>query len=253
VDAQWTSPSLSKVGDKTLIFLGGGDGLCYAFEAIDKASDKPVPLVKVWSYDADPPEFRYRDGQQIAYYAGDKRKKSSANKDDGRYLGPSEIIGTPVFHNGRIYFAIGQDPAHGRGRGLLHCIDATKTGDITESGRIWTYDGLDRTIATVAVAEGLVYVVDVAGRLHCVDADTGKPYWVYETKAEAWGGPLWADGKLYFGNKKDFYIMAAGKEPKLLSKIYLGSGVYSTPIAANGVVYAASQHYLWAVQKPTTP
>jgi outer membrane protein assembly factor BamB len=250
--AQWTSPSLGKVGERTLIFLGGGDGLCYAFEAIDKAGDKPVPLVKVWSYDADPPEFRNQNGQPIAYYAGDKRKKTSPNKDDGKYLWPSEIIGTPVFHHGRVYFAIGQDPAHGRGRGLLHCVDATKTGDITESGRIWTYDGLDRTIATVAVGDGLVYVIDVAGRLHCVDADTGKPYWVYETKSEAWGGPLLADGKLFFGNKKDFYIMAAGKEPKLLSKIHLGSGIYSTPIAANGVLYVASQHYLWAVQK-TTP
>ena len=101
----------------------------------------------------------------------------------------------------------------------------------------------------MAVADGLVYAMDVAGRLHCVDAATGKPYWVQDTKAEAWGGPLVADGKLYFGNQKEFYIMAAGKEPKILSKIHLGSAVYSTPVAANGVVYVASQRYLWAVAK----
>ena len=100
----------------------------------------------------------------------------------------------------------------------------------------------------MAVADGLVYVMDVAGRLHCVDAETGKPYWVHETKAEAWGGPLVADGKLYFGNQKDFYIMAAGKEKKLLERpLHLGSPVYSTPIVANGVLYVASQQYLWAV------
>ena len=58
-----------------------------------------------------------------------------------------------------------------------------------------------------------------------------------------------ADGKLYFGTKKNFFIMAAGKQPQLLSKIALGSPVYSTPIAANGVLYVASQQYLWAVQK----
>ena len=79
---------------------------------------------------------------------------------------------------------------------------------------------------------------------------TGKPCYVYDTKAEAWGSTLVADGKLYFGNQKELYIMAAGRAPKLLNKIRLGSPVYSTPIVANGVLYVASQHYLWAVARP---
>ncbi len=57
------------------------------------------------------------------------------------------------------------------------------------------------------------------------------------------------DGKLYFGNKKEFFIMAAGREPKVLCRVRLGSPVYSTPVVAHGVVYVASQQYLWAVQK----
>lgn len=246
----WCSPSLGKVGDKTLIFLGGPDGWCYAFEALKSLPEKPVNLTKVWSYDCNPPEFRVRDGKPIEYYAGDKRKSNSPNKDDGTYLGPSEVIGTPVFHNNRIYVAIGQDPAHGRGRGLFHCIDATKTGDITQSGRVWTYEGLDRTIATAAVADGLVYITDIGGRLHCLDADTGKPIWVHEAKAETWGGVLIADGKLFWGTKKSFWIMAAGKEAKVFSEQHLGSPIYSTPIAANGALYVASQQYLWAVKQP---
>lgn len=245
--AQWSSPSLARVGDKTLVLLGGGDGVCHAFEALDRVPDQPVDLKKVWSYDCNPPHYRLRDGKPIRYTAGDKRKKDSPNKNDGLYVGPSDIIATPVFHKGRVYVAIGQDPAHGRGKGLLHCIDATLEGDITQTGRVWTYDGLDRTMATATVADGLVYVPDIAGRMHCLDADTGRCYWVYETKAETWGGPLVADGKLFFGTQKEFFIMAAGKEPKVLSRVRLGSPVYSTPIAANGVLYAASQHYLWAV------
>lgn len=247
--AQWSSPSSGEVGGKTLIFFGGGDGVCYAFEALSAAPPKPVHLKKAWSYDCNPPEYRFRDGKPIPYYDGDKRKGNSPNKNDGRYIGPSQIIATPVFHNGRVYLAIGQDPAHGRGRGMLHCIDATKTGDITTSGRVWTYDGLDRSLSTVAIAEGLLYVTDVAGRLHCLDAATGQCHYVYETKAETWGGPLLADGKIYFGNKREFYVMAAGKEPRVLSKIRVGSPIYSTPIAANGVLYVASQRYLWAVRQ----
>lgn len=247
--AQWSSPSLGRVADKTLVFFGGGDGVCYAFEAVSNSSEHPVHLKKVWSYDCNPPHYKFRDGKPIPYYAGDKRKKGSPNKNDGSYVGPSQIIATPVFYRERVYVAIGQDPAHGRGRGMLHCIDATQQGDVTETGRIWTYDGLDRSISTVAIADGLLYVPDIAGRLHCLDAETGECRWTHDTKAETWGGPLLADGKVYFGNKRDFYVMAMGREPRVLSRIRLGSPVYSTPVAANGVLYVASQRYLWAVRQ----
>lgn len=246
--AQWSSPSLSRAGARTLVVFGGGDGVCYAFEALAHVPDEPLTLKKVWSFDCNPPHYKLRDGKPIPYYDGDKRKARSPNKNDGRYVGPSQIIATPVCVGDRVYVATGQDPAHGRGKGMLCAIDATGTGDITATGCVWSYDGLDRTLATVAVADGLVYVTDVAGRLHCVDAETGKPYWIHETNAETWGGPLVADGKLFFGNKKEFYVMAAGKEPKMLAAIHLGSPVYSTPVAANGVLYVASQRYLWAVR-----
>jgi len=247
--AAWCSPTLGRVGGKTQIIVGGGDGVCYAFEPLDSVPARPVALKNIWSYDCNPPEYKLRDGKPIPYYDGDKRKKNSPNKNDGSYIGPSQLIGSPVCHEGRVYIAIGQDPAHGRGRGMLHCIDAAQEGDITACGKIWSYDGLDRTMATAAVAEGLVYIVDIAGRLHCLDAVTGRCQWVYETKAETWGGPLVADGKLYFGNQKTFYVMAAGREPRLLSEIKLGNPMYTTPVAANGVLYVASQHYMWAVQK----
>ena len=32
--AQWSSPSLGEVNGKTLFFIGGGDGVCYAFETL---------------------------------------------------------------------------------------------------------------------------------------------------------------------------------------------------------------------------
>ena len=107
---QWSSPSLGKVGDKTLIFFGGGDGVCYAFEALETIPDKPVFLKKVWSYDCDPPSYRFRNGKPIHYTDGDKRHRRSPNHNDGLYVGPSEIIATPVFHNNRVYVAIGEDP-----------------------------------------------------------------------------------------------------------------------------------------------
>lgn len=247
--AQWSSPSLGLVNGQPLVFLGGGDGVCYAFRALAKAGDGVMNLEKVWSYDCNPPNFRLREGKPIRYVLGDKRRKDTLNQNDGAYVGPCDIIATPVFHQNRVYVAIGQDPAHGRGRGMFHCIDATQTGDITKSGRVWSYDGIERSLASAAVANGLVYVTDLSGKLHCLDAVTGAVRYVYETHAETWGGPLVADGKLYFGNQKGLFIMRAGPEPVLLNKIVLGAAAHSTPVAANGVLYVASQNFLWAVRK----
>jgi outer membrane protein assembly factor BamB len=92
-----------------------------------------------------------------------------------------------------------------------------------------------------------VYIVDIAGRIHCLDAETGRVCWEHATGAEAWGGALAADGKLYAGNKKELTILAQGREARVLATIKLGSAVYGVPTAANGVLYVASQRHLWAV------
>lgn len=245
----WSPPSLGVVNGKKLVFFGGADGVCYAYEALTSVPDKPIHFKKVWQYDCVPPHYRdpLGDGKPFDYYIGDKRKKYSTNKNDGTFVGPSEIIATPVFHEGRVYVAIGQDPMHGRGRGMLHCIDAGKTGDITQSGCIWRYDGIERTIANVAVADGLVYAVDLAGRVHCLDARTGKPHWVYETNAETWASPLVVDGKVFIKNNKRLVVFAVGTQPKVLAEIPIGSP--SSPIAANRTLFVCSNRALYAVEQ----
>ena len=120
--------------------------------------------------------------------------------------------------------AIGRDPEHGRGRGALHCIDATGTGDITKTGKIWTYQGLDRTLSTASVSDGLVYLSDVGGRLHCLDQETGACHWIHDTHCEVWGSTLVADGKVYMPTSKGLWVLATGRELKVLGRISLGAG-----------------------------
>jgi outer membrane protein assembly factor BamB len=154
-----------------------------------------------------------------------------------------------VFHQDRVYVAIGQDPRHGRGRGMLHCIQADGNGDVTQSGRVWTYDKIDRSMSTASIANGLLFIADYPGRIHCLDAETGHCHWIHETNAEIWGSTLVADGKVFVGTQKGFWVLAADKEKKVLSEVRLGSPMWASPIAANGVLYVTSQKYLWAVAK----
>ena len=59
-----------------------------------------------------------------------------------------------------------------------------------------------------------------------------------------------ADGKLYVGTEDgNFFAFDASKEKKMLSQTDLGEPVYSTPVAANGVLYVQTPTRLYAIAK----
>jgi outer membrane protein assembly factor BamB len=232
---QWSSPSTGVVNGRQLVFFGGGDGFCYAFDAKPVKEGDTSYLKTVWKYDCNPPEHKVdKNGKPYKYPNAD---------------GPSEINATPVFWKNRVYVPVGQDPEHGEGIGNLTCIDATKTGDITQTGKIWSYDKIHRSISTVSISpDGLLFVGDFSGFVHCLDAETGKLYWTHDMKAHMWGSTLVADGKVYVGDEDgDFIVFAASKEKKIISTTNMGAAIYSTPVVANGVIYVGTQTHLYAL------
>jgi outer membrane protein assembly factor BamB len=200
-----------------------------------RVPDVPI-LKKIWWFDCLSPEYR-----NAPFYA------HQATGDGEKH--PCDIIATPVFYRNRVYVAIGGDPNHGskNSRGNLVCIDATKTGDVTCSGKVWNYDKLNATLTTVSIADGLVFVIDEASVIHCLDADTGQNYWNYALKSDRGqlsSALLAADGKLFAGKS----ILAASKTLKTLGTIE-GSTFTScsVPCVANGVLFKVHGEWLWAV------
>ena len=200
-----------------------------------KVPDVPI-LKKIWWFDCLPPEYR-----NAPFY-------SQGCNGDGK-IHPCDIIATPVFYRNRVYVTIGGDPAHGskKSRGRLVCIDATKTGDVTHSGQVWSYDKLNATLTTVGIANGLLFVMDEASVVHCLDADTGQPCWTYALKSDRgeMASPLVvADGKVFVGKS----ILAAGRTLKVLGTIESSATTScSTPCVANGVLYMVYGNRLVAV------
>jgi outer membrane protein assembly factor BamB len=249
IHGQWSNASYGVVNGKPQVVFPGGDGWVYSFE--------PDTGKLIWRFDCNPKDAIY----QLA----------------GRGT-RSEIIATPVIHENKVYIGVGQDPEHGEGLGHLWCIDMTKTGDVSpdlvtdgskeppltapnpNSAKIWHFGGpskggerdffFGRTMSTCAIQDGLLYVAELGGFLHCLEANTGKHLWQYDLKAAVWGSPAWIDGKIYIGDEGgDVHILQHGRDMKLIAKREMRTGVKSTPIAVNGTLYIMTETDLFAIKQ----
>jgi outer membrane protein assembly factor BamB len=220
---QWSNPAYALVDGRPQLVYPGGDGWIYSLD--------PETGEELWKLDANPKGSQWELGG-----AGTR----------------NNVIATPVFHRDRIYVGVGQDPEHGEGEGNFWAIDATRSGDVTSSAVVWHRGGeqFGRTISTAAIADGIVYIADLSGRLYALDADTGEHHWTYDAFAAVWGSAFVADGKVYLGDEDgDVAILKAGKTMELLAEINLGSAVYTTPVARDGVLYVTSRNRLFAFEK----
>lgn len=220
---QWSSPAYATIAGQPQAIFGGGDGWCYSFNAL---TGEPL-----WKYDLNPKDAKYVLG--------------------GRGT-RNEVIATPVIVDDRVFLAVGQDPEHGEGVGNLHAIDATKSGDVTESGKLWHHGGRDffRSLSSCAVADGLVYAADLSGYLYCFDEKTGERYWRHDMMSAVWGSPYVVDGKVFLGDEEGkIVVLQHGKEHKEIASNDMLSAVYTTPVAANGVLYVANRRMLYAIKE----
>src|SRR5882762_1443734 len=212
---QWSSAAVGKIGDVVQVVIGEGDGWARGYEA---ETGK-----KLWEFDLNP-------------------------KDSVWPKTRNEVISTAVIWENKVFIANGQDPEHGEGVGHLYAIDATKRGDITTSGRIWHYDKIRRSISTGAIYNGLLFYADFSGFLHCLDVNTGRPYWVHDMLAAVWGSPMVIDGKVYLGDEDgDIVVLEASKEKKLISEMNMGSSVYMTAVPAHGTLFIGNRNQLFAL------
>ncbi|MFM7751483.1 MAG: PQQ-binding-like beta-propeller repeat protein [Opitutaceae bacterium] len=233
--ASWGSAAFADVKGVPTIVWGGGDGLCYGFDLNPYQHPEGFPALKeFFRYDANPPEYRTKNGQPLKYATHD---------------GPSEIIATVIVHEGRAYMAIGQDPEHGDGVGMVSCLDLTARGDITGKA-VWTNKSIGRSISTPSLHEGLLYQAEYNGNIHCIDITNGKILWTYATNSRIWSSTLVADGKVYCGTEDgELIILRTGREMKLVGKPEFFSPIYASPVVANNLLHVATMTHLFAIGK----
>ena len=223
----WTNPAYGVVDGRPQVIFPGGDGWLYAFE--------PQTGEILWQFDLNP--------------------KDSVWELGGRGT-RNNVLSTPVIYDGKVFVGVGQDPEHGESGGNFWVIDGSGSGDVTSTHAVWHLgpDEINRTMSTVAIADGIVYVADLSGFLYAHDVTTGERLWTYDAFAAIWGSPFVADGKVYLGDEDgDVVVLRAGRTLEELGEFNMGAAVYTTPVADNGVLYVLTRNRIYAIGAGSTP
>jgi hypothetical protein len=68
--------------------------------------------------------------------------------------------------------------------------------------------------------------------------------------AAVWSSPYYVDGKIFEGDQDGHVtIFTPGKEKKIINTMDMDSPVWTTPVAANGVLYINTRDKLYAIQQ----
>jgi outer membrane protein assembly factor BamB len=217
---QWSSPVAANVNGRIQVLFGGGDGWLRAYDA---ASGH-----EVWRFDGNPKDARWLPRPGV--------------------MSRSFILASPVFADGRVFIAMGQSPGHGNGPSFIYAISPNGQGDVTKSRLLWTSREVGRVAATPIVKDGLLYVGDVGGTIHCLDAATGAHLWKHETDEAIWGSLLLAGDRLYVGNVGgSMTVLRAGRRKELLAQIEMDAPLYSPPAQVGDALYLATAQRLYLI------
>ncbi len=258
---QWSNPVYAEPNGQPQIIFPGGGGWLYAFN--------PQNGELLWKFDCNPKDAVYQLGG-----------RGTAN----------DFVATPVIYDNKLYISVGQDPEHDTGVGHLYCIDITKRStrpdkDVSptlvtatdpkleqapnpDSAQVWHYGGpaeeepsptgetyyFGRSMSTCAIKDDILYVAELGGHVHCLDAQTGELHWTESMFSNTWCSPYLADDRVFIGNDDGIlYIFKHGNESELLEEIEHedGTKIRATPVAANKRLYYLTENptKLWVIEE----
>jgi outer membrane protein assembly factor BamB len=216
----WSSPVAANVNGRMQVLFGGGDGWLRAYDA---ASGQ-----EIWRFDGNPKDARSLPRPGV--------------------FSRSSIIASPVFADGRVFIAMGQSPGHGNAPSLVYAISPNGQGDVTKSELLWTSREVGRVVGTPIVKDGLLYVGDLGGTVHCLDAATGAHLWKHETNDPIWGSLLLAGDRLYVGNDQGLMtVLRTGRRKELLAQIEMDAPLYTRPAVIGDALYIATANRLYLI------
>jgi len=148
----------------------------------------------------------------------------------------------PVEAEGMLYFSTGFM------RPSLYALRLDgATGDLTNSHVEWTtHRSMPKTPSPV-YSEGMVFTLEDAGRLSCLDAKTGEPLWMESLRGNFSASPVLAGDTLYCVSEEGVYFaLGVSREGMTLrSQVDFEERSLASPAIVDGAIYLRTLSHLW--------
>ena len=104
-------------------------------------------------------------------------------------------------------------------------------------------------VGTPIAKDGLLYVGDLGGTIHCLDAATSAHVWKHENNEAIWGSLLLAGDRIYVGNVEGtMTVLRTGRRKQLLGQTLMDAAIYSPPAPMGDALYLATAIRLYFVR-----
>jgi outer membrane protein assembly factor BamB len=106
-------------------------------------------------------------------------------------------IASPAIHGNIAVVPVGRDD---RDQASVHGIRLGGSGDVTQTHRAWKRDDIGVFVCSPAEYQGRVYLLRDRGGIVCIDPATGRTIWNYDLptgRAQYYSSPVIANGILY--------------------------------------------------------
>ncbi len=195
---QWSSPAYAVLGGVPQVIFGGGDGWLYSFLGDGTAKDGKPELL--WTFDCNPKESKYvlggradrnhiigtpvivgglvyvgvgedpEHGEGVGHFwcidpskRGDVSPELAFNVKD---------LTKPIPHH-RLQAVNKNEGEVARPNPNSAAVWHYASYDANKNGKIEFEETMHRTCGTAAIKDGLLFVADFSGLVHCLDAKTG--------------------------------------------------------------------------------
>jgi gluconolactonase len=153
------------------------------------------------------------------------------------------IVPRPVFAHGMLFMSTSfMQPE------LL----ALRLGDGTAAPEIaWREKKAAPSMPSPLVVGEELYMVSEKGIASSLDARTGKNLWSERLGGNFSSSPLFADGRIYVGNREGkTFVLRPGASFELLATNELDGGIFATPAAVGRAIYLRTEKALYRLEQP---
>jgi outer membrane protein assembly factor BamB len=158
-----------------------------------------------------------------------------------RYDGGHSTAARPLYGHGLVFLLSGTAKK-------LFAVKPDGHGDVTGTHVVWEYTKSMPRHPTPLLIGDLLYVLDDAGVVTCLEATTGKVVFAERIGGDHWSSPLYGDGRIYcFSQQGKTTVLAPERKLHVLATNELEGAFRASPAVSGRSLFLRSETHLYRI------